>query len=178
MSRPPKLSRKFVRNWQPTWQPEYEAIVAESCLGKSNVALAEKYNFTPQHISNILNTEEARRIKREAIAAIRNASLSILEGKMAESAARAVENIHKVMHNDELLLNNPLAVMEKSLAVLKGLGKLQGDGTVINNNVNNIKADNAIINLGEEQQKTFMDGMEKALEAIEMHKQLSGDSIK
>jgi Mor family transcriptional regulator len=35
----------------------------ESCMGVSNTDLAKKYNLTPQHISNILNTEQARHIK-------------------------------------------------------------------------------------------------------------------
>jgi hypothetical protein len=167
------------RTWQPTvWEPIYETIVAESILGKTNKALAEKYHYTEVQISNILNTNKAREIKKDAIALIKANSQAILEGKLTASIDRAVDNVHDVLHNEELKLNHPFSIFSASIQVLKGLGKLQGDGPTVNNNTINVPNGNAVINLGEEQQEIFMRGLRKANEALDKHKDISGDSIK
>lgn len=184
--RPAKLGRPrgkgivAERAWQPTvWEPIYETIVAESILGKTNKSLAEKYKYTETQISNILNTTKAREIKKEAIALIKQNSQSIIEGKLTESIDRAVSNIHSVVHDETLLLNHPFSVFSASIQVLKGLGKLQGDAPVTNNNNLTIQPGaNAVINLGDEQQEIFMRGLAKANEALDKHKNVTGDSIK
>jgi hypothetical protein len=182
--RPPKLGRpkgrtKVERQWQPTvWEPIYEIIVAESILGKTNIYLAKKYEYTETQISNILNTNKAREIKREAIEAIKKNSQGIIENQLADIIERSVDNIHHVIHDEELRLNNPFSVFSASIQALKGLGKLQGDGTVNNNTTVNVPNGNAVINLGEEQQEIFMRGLAKANEAIEKHQNVTGESIK
>jgi hypothetical protein len=184
--RPAKLGRprgKSIvaeRAWQPTvWEPIYEAIVAESIIGTTNKALAEKYKYTETQISNILNTNKAREIKRDAIALIKANSEAILNGKMGESVDRAVHMVHDVLHDEVLRKNHPFSIFSASMQVLKGLGRLQGDGPVINNNTVNVQpGSNAVINLGEEQQEIFLRGLKKANEALEKHKDMSSDSIR
>lgn len=180
LGRPRGKSLVAERAWQPTvWEPIYEAIVAESIIGVSNNALAEKYKYTPTQISNILNTNKAREIKKDAIALIRANSEAILNGKLGESVDRAVTNVHDVLHNEELKLNHPFSIFSASIQVLKGLGRLQGDGPVTNNNSVTVQpGGNAVINLGEEQQEIFMRGLAKANEALEKHKDMSSDSIR
>lgn len=184
--RPAKLGRPrgkgiiAERTWQPlVWEPIYETIVAESILGKTNKSIAERYKYTETQISNILNTNKAREIKRDAIALIKANSVSIIEGKLSESVDRAVNNMYSVLHNEELLLNHPFSIFSASIQALKGLGKLQGEGSITNNNTVNVnKGGNAVINLGEEQQEIFMRGLAKANEAIEKHKDITGDSVR
>jgi hypothetical protein len=186
LSRPARLGRPRGKNiiaeriWQPTvWEPIYETIVAESILGKSNQYLAEKYKYTPQQVSNILNTNKAREIKKEAIERIRRNSQAILDGKLSESVDRAIDNVHHVVHDEDLRLHHPFSVFSASMQVLKGLGKLQGDGPVTNNNNVTVQpGGNAVINLGEEAQATFLKGLKLANEAIDKHKDVSGDSIR
>lgn len=184
--RPARLGRPRGKNiiaeraWQPTvWEPIYEAIVAESIVGVSNVALAEKYKYTPQQISNILNTTKAREIKKDAIALIKANSEAIINGKLGQSIDRSIDNIHDILHNEELKLNHPFSIFSASVQVLKGLGKLKGDGDTINNNTVNVnEGGQALINLGEEAQETFLEGLKKANAAIVKHKDVTGDSIR
>jgi hypothetical protein len=177
--RPAKFKRKL-RLWQPQWKPEYEAIVAESCLGKANTVLAEKYKFTEQHISNILNTEEARKIKQEAISAIRKNSMNLMATKMANMTDKALDNIEKVICDPatQEKIDSPLAIFDKSLAYLKGVGKLAGDGsTIINDNSTKNVQQNTFLNMSDEQAAIFTKGVDKALAAVEKFKDIKGESI-
>jgi hypothetical protein len=184
--RPARLGRPRGKNiiaerqWQPTvWEPIYEAIVAESIIGATNKSLAEKYKYTEQQISNILNTNKAREIKKDAIALIKSNSEAILNGKLGESIERSIHNVHDVLHDEDLRKNHPFSIFSASIQVLKGLGKLQGDGPTTNNNTVNVQPGaNAVINLGEEAQEIFMRGLAKANEAMDKHKDVKGDSIK
>jgi hypothetical protein len=175
--KPAKFKRKL-RTWQPEWKPEYEAIVAESCMGKANTVLASKYGFTEQHISNILNTEQARKIKEEAIATIRRSSMHLMDATIASNTDKALENITTVLNKPELLVENPFAIFDKSLAFLKGVGKLAGEGsTVINDNRTQNQVQQNFLNMSPEQADTFQTGLNKALNSIEKHKELKGVSI-
>lgn len=174
--KPPRFRK--LRSWQPDWKPEYEAIVAESCLGKANTVLADKYGFTIVHISNILNTEQARKIKEEAIATIRRNSMHVMEHKMSVIADAALDNIEKVICDEatKLAIDSPLAIFDKSLAFLKGVGKLANEGspTTIDNST---KIQQNFLTMSSEQKETFDKGLDKALNAIEKYKGLQGVSI-
>lgn len=167
---------RAIRKWQPgVWLPEYEMIVADSCKGQSNTDLAKLYNFTPQHISNILNTEEARSIKAEIVKAIRQSSLDLMEKQYGEIVTQSVENIHSVIHNDDLLKNHPFSQFDRSITALKGLGKLQEEakaGVVNNNSQTNIMVINST------QETAITKGLDKLREIELLHGIVPGDSIK
>lgn len=167
---------KVIRKWQPNeWEGEYEKITFESCLGVSNTDLAKKYNFTPQHISNILNTEQARQIKAEYVAAIRQGSLDLMEKQYGEIVERSVKNVHTVLHRDDILQSHPFSQFDRSITALKSLGKLQEEakaGTVHNNT----QINNTMI-ITNQQESAIVKGLDKIEQIKLLHGEVSGDSI-
>lgn len=174
-NRPTKF--KKIRRWQPNeWEPEYEKIVFESCLGKSNVELSVKFNFTKEHISNILNTEQAREIKRLYVEAIRQGSLDLMEKQFGEITTQAVKNMHTVLHRDELTEKNPYSQFHASVTALKSLGKLQEEskpGTVHNTQINNT----TMIITSDDESK-IISGIDKLEQIKLLHSGVNGDSIR
>lgn len=167
---------KKIRVWQPgEWSGQYEKIVFESCMGASNISLAEKHGFTKEHISNILNTEQARSIKAQYVAAIRQGSLDLMEKQYGEIVSRSVDNIHKVLHRDDLTLNHPFSQFDRSISALKGLGKLQEEakaGVIINNQTNN----NTMIITSDDESK-ILKGLDKLQQIKLLHSGVTGESI-
>lgn len=169
---------KKIRKWQPNeWEGEYEKIVFESCMGASNTDLAVKYNFTPQHISNIINTEEAREIKRQYVAAVRQGSLDLMETQYGEIVSRSVLNIHTVLHRDDLTQNHPFSQFDRSISALKGLGKLQEEAKAGVINQTNIQNNNTMIITSDDESKIIA-GLNKLEQIKLLHSGVNGDSIK
>jgi hypothetical protein len=166
---------RVLRKWQPgVWLPEYESIVADSCKGVSNEVIAKQYNFTPQHISNILNTEEARTIKQEVVKAIRQRSLDLMDTQYSEIVSKSVENVHTVLH-ETITKENMFGMFDRSVMALKGLGKLQEEakaGVVHNNTQQNI----LVITNGQE--TAITKGLKDLVDIATIHKNVNGDSIK
>lgn len=169
---------KTIRKWQPNeWEPVYEKIVFESAYSNiSNIDLAKKYGLTKEHISNILNTEQARSIKAEIVTAIRQGSLDLMEKQYGEIVTKSVENIHSVLHNSELLEKHPFSQFDRSVTALKGLGKLQEEAKagVINNN----NQTNNIMVITNEQESKIIQGIDKLQQIKLLHGEISSDSIK
>jgi len=173
-NRPTKF--KKVRKWQPNeWEGQYEKIVFESCMGASNTDLATKHGFTKEHISNILNTEQARLIKSQYVAAIRQGSLDLMEKQYGEIVSRSVDNIHKVLHRDDLTLNHPFSQFDRSVAALKGLGKLQEEAKAGVINQTNIQNNTMIITSDDESK--ILKGLDKVQQIKLLHAGVTGDSI-
>lgn len=165
---------KVIRKWQPgVWLPEYEMIVMDSSKGRSNTDLAKQYNFTPQHISNILNTEEARTIKQQIVDAIRQKSLDLMNTQYGEIVEVSVKNIHTVLHSG-ITDENMFGMFDRSIMALKGLGKLQEEAKagVVNNNIQNVM----IIN--NKQETVITKGLDDLKEIERLHSGVNGDSIK
>jgi tRNA(Arg) A34 adenosine deaminase TadA len=167
---------KKIRKWQPDeWEGEYEKITFESCLGVSNTDLAKKYSFTPQHISNILNTEQARQIKAQYVAAIRQGSLDLMEKQYGEIVTKSVENIHTILGNDTLREKNPYSHFHASITALKGLGKLQEEAKA--GVVNNTQINNTMI-INSTQESKIIAGLDKLEQIKLLHGEVNGDSVK
>jgi hypothetical protein len=168
---------KKIRKWQPNeWEGEYEKITFESCMGVSNTDLAQKYNLTPQHISNILNTEQAREIKRQYVLAIRQGSLDLMEKQFGEITTKAVDNMHNILHRDDLTLNHPFSQFNASVTALKSLGKLQEDSKP--GTVNNTQINNTTMIVTSEQESKIIAGLDKLEQIKQLHSGVNGDNIK
>lgn len=167
---------KKIRVWQPNeWEGEYEKIVFESCMGASNTDLAVKYNFTPQHISNIINTEQARQIKAQYVAAIRQGSLDLMEKQYGEIVSRSVQNMHTVLHREDILQSHPFSQFDRSISALKSLGKLQEEAKA--GIVNNTQINNTMIISSDDESK-ILKGIDKLEQIKLLHKGVNGDSIR
>lgn len=171
--RPTKF--KKIRKWQPNeWEGEYEKIVFESCLGTSNVDLATKHNFTKEHISNILNTEQARSIKAQYVAAIRQGSLDLMEKQYGEIVTRSVQNVHTVLHREDILQSHPYSMFDRSVSALKGLGKLQEEAKA--GVINNTQINNTMIITRDDESK-ILKGLDKVQQIKLLHAGVTGESI-
>lgn len=124
------MSQKHGRlraRWQPKeWTPVYEQITMYSVLGVSNGELAKKFDLTPQMISMILNTDQAKILKQAMIAKIRAEMSDSIEERKIKLAERAMSNVESVLDNEKLLTESPFAMLDRSMKFLQGIGKMGG----------------------------------------------------
>lgn len=159
--RAPKL--KAGKRWVPKkWLPIYDQMVALHCVGLSNKAIAERFDYSDQQVCNILGTEQAKVIKD----LVHKKMMAELEGATAERLKKveaiAIRNIETVMNDAALLESKPLAIFDRSVALLKGIGKLEGEkgSTTVNQNVFNIPSEHTA---------AMIEGLNKANEAAILH---------
>ena len=154
----------MTKKWQPKeFRPEYERVVGYSFLGLSNEDIASKTGFGKQHVSNILNLPEAKALMMILSERQREKMEKTIPEALEEINKKAIERVHALVHNDELFEKSPFAVVDRSLAVLKGTGHIQ-DGVRGGNTQNNF------FQLPSEQAATLLEGLTKAQEAKRLHK--------
>lgn len=157
--RPAKLTR-----WHPKrWEVLYDQWVALSTLGKSNKDIADHFGYSPQQVSNILNTPEASLIRRRMLEALRKGAELTIPKRLEHLADKAVQRLAEVLENDQLMERSPFAVVDRGLALLRGVGKIKSEG---GGNVNNIGK--ALI-LSDEAARELTEGMSKANEARKLN---------
>lgn len=169
-----KRGARIKKRWNPkSWKPEYELIVAASATGMSNVTLAEKFGFTKEHISNILNCEEAKKIQAQILGRLRQQSLEDVPTQLARARVLAAKRVLNVLENDTLATNSPMAIFDRSLQTLR-FTQPGGDpesipGSVVNNTVinNNVQQNN--FTLLTERAKNLHEGLAAALEVEKLH---------
>ena len=148
--------------WEPkVWEVNYEEIVIASTIGLSNEELAKKFNFTPQHISNILQTPQAALTRRRILDELQKRALDSIPQRMTAIADKAVQRLHNLLHDDERYAQSPFAVVDRGLQVLKGVGVLREE--------KNMQVDKAIILTGE-QSTDLLEGLVKANRAKDLNK--------
>lgn len=158
--KPRKNARDPLTRWQPTkWKPEYETVVSLHARGKTNLEIAELTGYHPVQISNILNCDEGKAVARDYSNAIRGQTSDRLE-RIGDLAFHVIE---EVLGDKELLENSPLALIDRSMNVLKGLGKLVPSDIGTGNTVNINTQNNAI--LGNDALDTIINGLKKSEQA-------------
>lgn len=125
----PKGSKNYarIRIWQPViWHAKYDDVIALHCEGMTNIAIAEKLDYSVVQVSNILNTEEGKR-KIQELRAIKAAAVEdSMQQRHKALAKTAFERMESVISSDEIFENNPFAVFDRSLQYLKATAK-EGD---------------------------------------------------
>ncbi len=143
-TRPPSApgAYKLVR-----WKPVYDSIVSEHILGKSNKYIAEKFDYTEVSISNILRSEEARKMIYEATKHIRQATNDAAAKQadlQVEINTKILERTKEFIEKNELASNSPFAFMEMLMKInnpVKPISAQQPNSpTLIQVNNNNINA--------------------------------------
>lgn len=125
------------KRWEPVeWRPEYTEMVTMSVCGFSNIAIAEKFGYTTVHISNILNTNEAKSLKQIVNEKWRENLLTKVPDRLTRIEDIALQNVTTVLADKTILEKSPMAVLRASMDVLKGLGRLKGDGVQVQVNTN------------------------------------------
>lgn len=162
MRRGPVLNQR--KRWIPKrWDVHHEQMVLLSCAGVSNIAIAERFGYTPQAISMILNTPQAKTIKELVKVQSRKQLMETFTDRMEVLQERALSNIEKVINDDELLEKSPFSVVDRSMQLLKGVGKLIGEGATINNNSQTVNV------IGEAAVNRLAEAIEKSNQVQRLH---------
>lgn len=121
--------------WAPKqWHPVYEEVVLLDALGYKNKVIAEMKGFTPEHVSNILNTPQAKVIKQIVIKRMEQKREETIDQRLENVTNRAMARIEEAMNNDELAAKNPLGVFDRAIVVLKATNKIKDAPQTVNNN--------------------------------------------
>jgi ElaB/YqjD/DUF883 family membrane-anchored ribosome-binding protein len=146
---------KFERYKPKRWHPEFDLIILDSISGLDNIELGRKYGYTPQHISNILSTEEARKVKERVRTAIDKEIQGGVKERLSKVGEKVLEHIERFVEDDNNLAEKrPFEFIDRAVRIGEKVGSLIGD---VNKNVTN-NIDKAIF-LSADQAKGIKDGL-------------------
>lgn len=132
--RPAKLGR-----WKPRrWDARYEMMVIMDMNGTSQIEISRLFNVSQVNVSMVINSPQAEIVRRRIYAKLSAETQARIPATLESIANKALERLGAALDNDELFARAPLAVADRSIAVLKGVGKLNPDSG------GNITAKNAI----------------------------------
>lgn len=148
--------------WNPSkWHPEYEKVVGLATLGYTNIQISQMVGYSKEHVSNILNTPTAKTLLFKASRRLRETVFERMEDRLESIASKTVERMHELIHDDEKFDQKPLAIIDRGIKIMQGIGKLKTEN---NSTVNN----NGPVITGEAMQ-ILMEGMSKADAAKKLH---------
>jgi hypothetical protein len=140
--RPKGARRKGGVRWQPkVWRPIYDQIIALHLAGWSNERIASHVEYNKQQVSNILNTDNAKRIIKEEGERIRKSLNDDVLGRVSGILAKTMSRTEELMKDDTKFAEAPFATIRTGLAVGSALKEMfqpsinkESPNTVININ--------------------------------------------
>ena len=166
---------KAKKRWNPKeWRPEYTAIVATSCTGLSNEAIAKQFGYTKEHISNILCTEQAKKIRQLINKQLLDSANQSQAERLDSLRNIALKRIEDVLYDDERAISNPLQIFDRSFKLLQATKDLAPERDPNSGNPQNVQ--NNFI-LSDSAAKTLTQGIASALEVATKFKDISSASI-
>jgi hypothetical protein len=118
------------KKWVPKkWKAKYTQMVFMSAQGASLEAIAEAFRMGPHQVSNILNLPEAERIKVDICNNLENELKGDINRTLEAIGRKSMERIKDVIYNDKLSEHNPLAIFDRSKAMLQATGVLKSADT-------------------------------------------------
>ena len=165
-----------ITKWVPNeWTPVYEQIVHLDCMGVSQKKIAEQFKLTNVMVSKICCTPQTKIIRREVLELLAERNQEFQEERFDRVKVQAMERISSVLEDDELFTADPFAVVDRAFKLLEKTGTIgdkKGDiniaGDVTVNRVNNL-TQNALVEI--------KDGLAKAREAKELHKDMEAVDV-
>jgi len=116
------------KKWVPKkWESLFDEWVLRSVLGASNNDIAEKYHYTKQHVSAVLNTPQAKLLRRQLHDNLRKSIELKTEERIAHLQDKALSRMTAVLDDNDLAAMHPFAMFDRSVAILKGTGVLKSD---------------------------------------------------
>lgn len=110
------------------WEPRFDLIVLGSIAGKSNVELASQFGLTPQHISNIINTQQAENLKQKVRNNIENESTKDIRTVVTEIGNRAAKHLLEfVLDERGRAKSNPFEFIDRSIKIAQISGVVKND---------------------------------------------------
>lgn len=157
--KPPKLKER----WSPKkWKPLYDQVVAMHCMGLNNKQVAERFGITDQHVCNILGCDKAEIVKELIRRKMNEDMAATVADRLSGLETKATKIIDRVLNDEALIENKPLAMFDRAVSLLKGIGKLESDGVKVQHNTINVDA---------QQVALLINGIEKSNEAMKLHAQ-------
>lgn len=126
------------KKWVPKkWESLFDEWVLRSVLGASNVDIAEKYKYTKQHVSAVLNTPQAKLLRRQLHDNLRKSIELRTEERISHLQDKALSRMTAVLDDNDLAASQPFAMFDRSVKILQGTGILKVDdkGTVNKNTI-------------------------------------------
>lgn len=164
-----------LNKWKPKkWRPEYDRIVAYSALGKSNVWISQHLEFTPEHVSVILNLPEAKQMLDKLQTKMRERIEVNIPEVMGEISKQAVLRIKAVMFDDALFEKSPFHVIDRGMEILKGLSHLKGGGNGAPQQAGPVTNIGTVV-ISQGQRSDILDGLEKIAEVKKLHSGTGSD---
>jgi len=128
--RPVGKGRKAIAKWEPTqWRAKYDIMVEFHVQGYKHKEIAEMLGsgVTPQTVMNVLTCEmakphiiEARKRQVGRMANDQNRRLERLQ-------ARALDITEKVLMDDSLVEESPMAMLDRSMKFLQNRGLIEDE---------------------------------------------------
>lgn len=107
---------KFKHYKPKKWHPWMTSLVLHHCSGRTNTDLAQMFEITPEHVSNILSTENAGTIREEFKKQILSTSPDIAD-KMARVASKAFGEMENFLGNEVVKGQSPLAFVDRAMRI-------------------------------------------------------------
>lgn len=159
-----RLKLGALKRWQPKeWTPVHEQMVALSCANYSNIAISEIFKCTAQHVSNVINCDHAKVLRRKILDNLSEKVNTGIAERVVNLSDKAAQRVYDVINDDELFKESPFSVFDRALKILEANKHIAPTGTPAGINVNK-----AII-LSGEASKQLTDGLAKANEAAVLH---------
>lgn len=161
-----RIGKGRLKNWKPkAWRVEYERIVAYSVMGWSNKMIAKEVGYTPVHISNILQLDEAEQLRQVILAKMRERTTeqatSVAE-RLEEASRLASKRLVQLLEDDDKFATSPFAMADRALEVLKGSGYMKKPSMDSGAGIN---VERAVI-LNAPASENLLNGLSKADQAI------------
>jgi hypothetical protein len=123
------VRRAKINRWIPRrWEENYTQIVILASLGlKSNTQLGIQFNFTPQHISNILNSPQASVIRKQIHETVVGTVSKDVPASLNAMAATALERLKTIIENPALVETKTEFIASLSLKLLAASGQVKDD---------------------------------------------------
>lgn len=168
---PARLTKKFEPK---TWKPIYDQFVFHHCCGKSNIWIANEYDYTPQQVSNILNSTQGKVLKKIIAFNLQQQREQSIGERMGNVADKFMKRIEEVAEDDELFEKAPFAVIDRGLTILKSLSHLKGGSESPNGGsptVNNVQINNnqRVTVIGEKAAQELRDAIRFSDEVNALH---------
>jgi len=156
--------------WEPKkWKPLYTQIITLSCSGMpakmiiQQIQLTTGKVYTPQQISNVLNTSKAREIIALIELNMKERAKENLTTNLEYIAVKTTERMRSAIDNDDLFQRAPFQTISMGIKALEGLGHLKKPDEKNSNYIQRA------VFLTIESQQQLVDGMAKANEAMRLH---------
>lgn len=125
------------------WEPWMESLVLASVAGNDNKTLAERYEISITHVSNLLNCPQAVEVRRKVSNELLKSSRDIADG-IDRIRTKALKTVEKALDNNGFVDASPYSsamLAMKAYETFGGKGKKDsnednsGGNTTINQNI-------------------------------------------